>query len=207
MVLSNKIESIEEYFCKLIGVKDLPIPLENISTTDNYQYYVQDGASVVTAFSQDDIDIPLYNAVMLESIKMYIYLFQIINTEIFSDMNKVARNNLYLENLFFAPSVPIETRNFLYYVYRSKSFQHRKEASKLKLAYMTAENESKKNRNGVLLNILLYIVSLCGAINALETLDNNMDIPFRCSFIIVISVFTLLGIRWGFVEFQRNRHF
>jgi hypothetical protein len=98
----------------------------------------------------------------------YLELSFSISTEFGAESNKVARNNLYLENLFFAPSVPIETRNFLYYVYRSKSFQHRKEASKLKLAYMTAENESKKNRNGVLLNILLYIVSLFGAINIMD---------------------------------------
>jgi hypothetical protein len=207
LVLSNEIDDIEKYFCDLIGIKRLSTPLENISTTDNYQYYLQDGASVVTKFRPENIDIALYNAIMLESMKLYIYLFQIINAEITIDMNKVMRNDLYLENLFFAPRVPIETNNLLSYIYKTKSFQHRKEAVKLKLAYMTVENETKKNRNAVLLNILLYVVSLLSAISALETLENKLNIPFKYSFIVVVLIFGLFGAIWGIIEYRRNKRF
>lgn len=93
---------------------------------------------------------------MLESIKLYIYLFQIINVDITTDMNKVVRNDLNLENLFLPLKSPIETHNLLVCL-QNQFFCHHKEVTKLKIAYMTAENESKKNRNAVLLNVLLYI--------------------------------------------------
>ncbi len=69
---------------------------------------------------------------------------QIINVDITTDMNKVVRNDLYLENLFFAPQIPIETHNLLRYIYKTNSFCHHKEATKLKIAYMTAEKNLKK---------------------------------------------------------------
>lgn len=101
--------------------------------------------------------------------------------------------------------MPIETYNLLGYIYKTKSFQHRKEATKLKISYMTAENEVKKNRNFVLLNILLYIVSLLGAIGTLETLENKLDIPFKYSLIVVILFFSIFGVIWAVVEWQNNK--
>ncbi|MEA4893585.1 MAG: hypothetical protein VB085_13690 [Peptococcaceae bacterium] len=207
LVLSNEINDVSDYFCNLIGVRELPSPLENISTTENYQYYPQDGASVITNYNPDDVDIPLFNGIILEAIKLNVYLSQIINMEITEDMNKVIRNDLYLENLFFAPHVPIETHNLLSYIYKTNSFQHHKEATKLKISYMTAENESKKNRNGVLLNILLYIVSLIGVIGTLDTLECRLNIPFKYSFTVVVLAFSVFGIILGITEWRRNKLF
>jgi len=207
LVLSNEIDDLTEYFCNLIGTRELPSPLEDIGTTENYEYYPQDGVSIIKNYNPNDVDTPLYSGIMLESIKLYVYLFQIINADITLDMNKVVRNNLYLENLFFAPKVPIETHNLLSYIYKTKSFQHHKEATRLKISYMTVENESKKNRNAVLLNILLYIISLLSAVATLETLESKLNIPFKYSFAIVILVFSILGIIWGVVEWRRNKRF
>lgn len=207
LILSNEIDDVTKYFCHLIGTRELPSPLENISTTGNYEYYPQDGASIIKNYNPEDVDIPLYNGIMLESIKLYVYLSQIINTDITPDMNKVVRNDLYLENLFFAPKVPIETHNLLSYIYKTKSFQHHKEATRLKISYMAAENESQKNRNAVLLNLLLFIVSLLGAVGTLETLESKLNIPFKYSFIVVILIFSIFGIIWGAVEWRRNKRF
>ena len=207
LVLSNDVDDIAGYFCKLIGTKEIPSPLVNISTTENYQYYPQDGSCVITKYNSDDVSLPLYNGILFEAIKMYVYLTQIINLEITSDVNKVMRNDLYLENLFFAPHVPIETHNLLSYVYKTSSFQHHKEATRLKISYMTAENDSKKSRNGVLLNILLYIVSLIGAIGTLDTLECRLNIPFKYSFSAVILFFSVFGIIWGITEWRQNKRF
>jgi len=127
--------------------------------------------------------------------------------DITTDMNKVIRNDLYLENLFFAPHVPMETHNLLNCIHMSNSFQHHKEATKLKISYMTAENESKKNRNGVLLNILLYVVSLIGAVGTLETLECKLNIPFNYSFVAVVLAFSIFGVIWGVTEWRRNKRF
>lgn len=197
LVLSNEIDDVTKYFCHLIGTRKLPSPLENISTTGNYEYYPQDGASIIKNYNRDDVDIPLFNGIMLESIKLYVYLSQIINADITLDMNKVVRNDLYLENLFFSPKVPIETHNLLSYIYKTKSFQHHKEATRLKISYMAAENESKKNRNAVLLNLLLYIVTLLGVVGTLETLESKLNIPFKYSFIVVILFFFYIWYNLG----------
>lgn len=207
LVLSNEIDDVSKYLCNLIGTRELPSPLENISTTKNYEYYPQDGSSVIKDFSSNNFDIALYNGIMLESIKMYVYLFQIINVNVIEDLNKVVRNDLYLEKLFFAPRIPIETHNFLGFIYKTNSFQHRKESAKLKIAYMTAENDSKKSRNAVFLNVLLYIISILGAIETLETLESRLNIPFDYSFWTVISAFTIFGIVWLVKEYKQNKNF
>ena len=207
MVLSNRIKNVEEYFCGLLGLNKLPTALENVSTTANYEFYLQDGASVVVRYRRDDIDTALYNAIVFESIKLYIYLFQIINTEETKALNNVMRNDLYLENLFFAPKVPVETSNLLRCIYQSQSYQHRKEATKLKISYMTTENEVRKNRNTILLNVLLYIASLLGAISTLDALDTRLNIPFEISIIAVVLFFGLFGVIWGIIEYRHNKRF
>lgn len=205
LVLSDRIRNIENYFCNLIGTRELPSPLENISTTTTYQYYPQDGASVITKYTPENIDIALYNGIMFESIKLYVYLFQIINAEIAEDMNNVIKNDLYLENLFFAPHVPIETYNLLSYIYSTKTFQHHKEATKLKISYMTAQNESEKKKNGLLLNILLYFLALIGAVDTLDMLEQRLGIPFNYSFAVVTILFSVLGVIWWAVERKRSK--
>ena len=205
LVLSNEIDDISQYLCDVIGTRELPSPLENISTTENYDYYPQDGVTVIKNYNSDEVDTPLYNGIMLESIKLYIYLFQTVNIEIVEALNIVMHNDIYLENLFFAPHIPIETHNLLNYIYKTKTFQHHKESAKLKILYLTTENEMKKNRNSVLLNVLLYIISLLGAIGTLESLENQLQIPFKYSFIAVILIFLLFGIIWAIIEWRRNK--
>lgn len=207
LVLSNRIKNVEDYFCRLLGLNKLPTALENIGTTDNYEFYLQDSASVVVKYRHDNIDTVLYNAIVFESIKLYIYLSQIINVEETRELNKVMRNDLYLENLFFAPKVPVETSNLLRCVYQSQAYQQRKEATKLKISYMTTENEVRKSRNTILLNVLLYIASLLGAISTLDALDARLNIPFKVSIIVVVLFFSLLGVIWGIVEFRHNKRF
>lgn len=207
LVFSNQIKNVERYFCKLLGLNTLPTQLENISTTANYEYYLQDGASVVTKYNSDEIDIALYNAIIFETIKLYIYLFQIINAEVTNDLNKVMRNDLYLENLFFAPKAPVETFNLLRCIYRSQAFRHRKEAIKLKITYLNTENDVRKNRNTFLLNILLYIASFLGAVSTLDALDTRLNIPFEISIVVVLLFFGLFGFIWGIIEYRHNKRF
>lgn len=207
LVLSNDVHDITNYICNLIGTRELPSPLINISTTENYQYYPQDGIGFITKYNPNNVEVPLFNGIILESIKIYIYLTQIINLEIQSNINSVICNDLYIENLFFAPHIPIETHHLLSYIYKTDSFSHHKEATKLKISYLTAENESKKSRNSVLLNILLYIISLMGTVGTLDTLENQLGIPFEYSFFAVILIFTMAIIIWSVFEWRQNKRF
>lgn len=185
----------------------MPSRLKNISTKREYDYYPWDGKSVLTGCNSNNIDEILYNAVLLESIKMYIFLFQIRTLDLIDDINDVMKNNLYLEYLFFAPNLPIETSNMLDFIYNSKSYQGRKKALELKISYMKMETTTKRKRSAVLLNILLYIISLLSAISTLDTVEAQFSIPFRYSFIIVLVFFALFGLIWVVREYKYNKQF
>lgn len=185
----------------------MPSRLKNISTKREYDYYPWDGKSVLTGCNSNNIDEILYNAVLLESIKMYIFLFQIRTLDLIDDINDVMKNNLYLEYLFFAPNLPIETNNMLDFIYNSKSYQGRKKALELKISYMKMETTTKRKRSAVLLNILLYIISLLSAISTLDTVEAQFSIPFRYSFIIVLVFFALFGLIWVVREYKYNKQF
>ena len=207
LVLSEQIENTSKYLCDLIGVTELQPSIMNISTTNNYCYYPQDGVSVITTFSSENSNIALYNGIVLESIKLSIYLFQRIVLDIDTKMNETIKNDMYLESLFLVPNLPIETHNLLDYIYLTKSFQYNKKAIKLKLSYMTIKNEYQKNRNAALLNVLIFFISLLGTIGTLETLENKLNIPFNSSLIVVLAIFSFLGIAWFIREYKQNRHF
>lgn len=208
IVLSNKVQDVEQYLCSLIATKNLPSQLVDISSTKNYQYYPQDGVALITHIDEEVeevIDFAMYNSIQLEAIKLYIFLSQIINNESVSQLNKVIRNNLYLENLFFAPNVPIETHQLLKYIYQTTSYQHYKKAIELKISYMSAQNESKKNHNSLLLNILLYIIALISAMGSLDTISCRLGIPYVPCLVTVVIGFLALGILWLIIEMRREK--
>ena len=103
LALSNDIDNIADYLCSLLGVNELGTQPVNISTTNQYQYYPWDGAGVITKYNAEDMDAALYNGILLEAIKLYIYLQQIINMDIADKRNKVIKNDLFLEDRMNIP--------------------------------------------------------------------------------------------------------
>lgn len=207
LILSNEITDVTSCFYNLINTRELPSPLENISPVETYQYFPQDGVSIITNYILEDVDNLLFSGLLLESIKLHIYLSQFVNIESTKSLNKVIRNELYLENLFFAPRVPIITGNLLNFIYKTKTYQHHKQAIKLKVSYLSNENSAKKNRNSVLLNILLYLISLIGTVGTLDDLEYRLGLPFNYTFPAVILAFLLFGLIWGFFEWKNNQQF
>ena len=74
----------------------------------------------------------------------------------------------------------------------------------LKISYLTAQNELKKSRNSAILNVLLYIISLLSAIGTLDVIEAHFGVPFKYSFIIVVTLF-ILGLFWGIIEYRNHR--
>ena len=204
LIFSNNIENISNYFCKLIGTKAPVEPIKDISTVSIYQYYPQTGCSVVTDFDCDNFNIILYPAIILESLKLYIHVFQNSNLENETDFRRSVRNDIYLQNLFCSPDLPIETHNLLNYIKESEPYKKHAEALRLKISYLTAQNELKKSRNSTILNVLLYILSLLSAIGTLDSLEIHFGVPFKYSFIIVVMLF-ILGVFWGITEYRNHR--
>lgn len=207
LALSNETGDVEADLCRLIGARSLDSPLENIGPQGLYAHYTQDMAAIITGYQPDDASAIYVTGILLEAIKMYIYLKQTINLEMTMDLQTVMRYDIYLENMFFAPHMKTETRNLLNFIYKTPTFTHHKEAVKLKIAYMTAQESSKKHRNTTLLNILLYLISLLGAIGTLETIERRLDVPFHISFWVVFGVFLIFGVVWFITEYNRKKKF
>ena len=138
----------------------------------------------------------LYSAIILESLKLYIHIFQNSNLENETDLRRSVRNDIYLQNLFCSPNLPIETHNLLNYIKESEPYKKHAEALHLKISYLTAQNELKKSRNSAILNVLLYIISLLSAIGTLDVIEAHFGVPFKYSFIIVVTLF-ILGLFLG----------
>lgn len=204
LVFSNNIENISDYFCKLIGTKAPVEPIKDISTVEIYQYYPQAGCSVVSDFDCDNFNIILCSAIILESLKLYIHVFQNSNLENETDLHRLVRNDIYLQNLFCSPNLPIETHNLLNYIKESEPYKKHAEALHLKISYLTAQNELKKSRNSTILNVLLYIISLLSAIGTLDVIETHFGVPFKYSFIVVVALF-ILGLFWGIIEYRNHR--
>lgn len=203
-VFSNNIVNISDYICKFVGVKKNTLRIRDISTVDTYEYYPQDGCAVITNFENENTDMVLYPVIILEAIKLYIYLFQISTLKSVMDIHQVITDNIYLQNLFCSPKLPIEAHNLLDYIKESETYKKHSEAVSLKISYLTLQNDLKKNRNATILNILLYIISLIGSISTLEVIEKYFDIPFKFSFIIVIVLF-VVGLIWWIKEFLNNK--
>ena len=199
MVFSNNIKDIKDYFCKLIGTKSSVEPIKDISTVEIYKYYPQSGCGVISNFDCNNFNIVLYPAIILESLKLYIHVFQNSNLENETDVHRTVRNDIYLQNLFCSPNLPIQTHNLLNYIKKREPYEKHAEALHLKISYLTAQNELKKRRNSTTLNILLYIISLLSSIGTLDVIEEHFDVPFKYSFIIVVVLF-LLGLIWGIIE-------
>lgn len=204
LVFSNNIKDIKDYFCKLIGTKSSVEPIKDISTVEIYKYYPQSGCGVISNFDCNNFNIVLYPAIILESLKPYINVFQNSNLENETDVHRTVRNNIYLQNLFCSPNLPIQTHNLLNYIKKREPYKKHAKALHLKISYLTAQNELKKRRNSTTLNILLYIISLLSSIGTLDVIEEHFDVPFKYSFIIVVVLF-LLGLIWGIIEYRNHK--
>ena len=204
IVFSNNIENISDYLCKLIGTKAPVSLIKDISTVGIYEYYPQNSCNVISNFDCDQFNAVLYPALILEALKLYIHVFLISNLENENDIHKLVRNDIYLQNLFCSPSLPIETHNLLNYVKESESYKKHSDALRLKISYFSVQNDLRKNRNSTILNILLYIISLLGAIGTLDIIEAHLGVPFKYSFIAVIVLFAL-GLIWWIIEYRNNR--
>ena len=209
LILSNNIDNVQKYLCEFICIKNINGSIKDISTTTNYEYYPQESVSIITNYTKDNFDIAMYNGILLESIKLYIYLFQIVNKDIEFKKNKVIFNELVLENLFYCLSVPIETQNLLDFIKETTTFKNHKESLKLKISYLNMKNQNKKNINSTILNFLIYILSVFSSIPTLEVIEKVIEkkfsIDFKYSFSITLMIFILIGFIWVLIEFKNNQ--
>ena len=60
--------------------------------------------------------------------------------------------------------------------------------------------DRKKIKNGILLNVLLYVLAALGGLQAVDILDNKLGFPFIWGCVVELTLFGGLGLLWYFNE-------
>ncbi len=199
-VISDFVEDMSTYFQDVLGEKITNMQLDNISGHDSFNYFSQEYLGVVTlADGQYKTDV-LWDTQVLEILKMYICLNQIINYDLTLDLKNTLDEKMHTEQLLFMSRVPIITVKAITNMQNTASFERYKESINFKISYLTMYYERRKNRNALLLNVLLYVISFIGSVGTFQILQEEFGLSFKISFIALTSVFFLLGVIWIYLE-------
>ena len=203
-VMSNKIENVSEYFQKVLGAQIDNYKVDNIAATTAFNYYSTEYLGVVTQATSEDANNILFDCMMLESFKMYLLLKMTIDYEINYKLEKIIDSQIYIENLLYPAHVPIITLNAINNLKETISFSRYKQAVDFKVQALKIGQERKRNSNGRLMNVLLYILALLGSAQTLQVLQTELGLPFKMAFWVVMSVFAVFGIVWIYREIKKQ---
>lgn len=203
-VMSNKIENASEYFQKVLGAQINDFKIDNIATSNAFNYYSTEYLGVVTQINSENAQNILFDCMMLESFKVYLMLEMIIDYEVNNKLDKIIDNQIFVESLFYPSHVPIITLNVINNLKDTVSFLKYKQAIDFKIRALKIFQERKRINNGRLMSVLLYVLALLGSAQTLQVLQTEIGLPFKITLGIVISVFVAFGIVWFYREFKKE---
>lgn len=195
-VCTNKKLKINEFFKKVVGAEDQSIKTKNISTTKSFSYFSAEFLGVCRLNKPNVLGNALFDCLLLESIKMHIYVKLIFNYETTETLTSLLDKQIYLEHICYPKSVPIITCNLIENVKETFTYRKYKSAIEHKINALEIYQEREQNKNEKLLNILLYILAFLGSFEALEILENRFNLPFECGLILIVLFFGVLGAYW-----------
>lgn len=204
LVLSNRIINVVDYFQKVLGAQVNDFELNNISSTEVFEYYSTEYLGVVTNNVKDKPGQILFDCIILESFKVYLLLKMIIDFEINNKLTKIVNNQFYVESLFYPSRVPIITQNMIDNIKNTFSFIKYKNAIDFKIRALNYTHEKQRASNGRLMNVLLYILALLGSAQTLQVLQTEFQLPFNFSFWVVLSIFVIFGVIWIVREVKKR---
>ena len=204
LVMSNKIDNASEYFQKVLGAQIDNYNVNNIGTASAFNYYSTEYLGVVAQVTSEDVNNILFDCIMLESFKVYLLLKMIIDYEVNHNLDKIIDNQIYVESLFYPAHVPIITLNVINNLKETVSFSRYKQAIDFKVKALKIEQERKRNSNGRLMNVLLYILALLGSAQTLQVLQTELGLPFKIAFWVVMGIFAVFGIVWIYREIEKK---
>lgn len=196
LVISNSIPDIRSYFLNVISLQNLDFKLKNINENGLYKYYSQDYLGVVTEMLEENKQQALFDCQLLEVLKMYFFINQIVTLDIKEKLSEIINNRIYIDYLLFVPKLPIVTLNALDNIKQMTSFKRYKEAIDFKISYLNLLEEQKKNKNSIILNILIYILTFISGISAWQVLQTELGWSFKMSATILTSAFVIFGLFW-----------
>lgn len=195
-VISNSIDNINTYFADVLGAYGLKQTLNNINTNRSFEYYSQEYLGVTTAVSHGAYQQALFDCQILEALKMFFLLNQIVNLDITQNLTYTANNQLYLEYLSFTTDLQIITLNAIHNMKETPTFKRYKDAIEFKMSYLRLQQEQRKSKNGVILNIFIYILTFISGVGAWQVFQTELGVPFKYIAIVMTTIFAFLGIAW-----------
>lgn len=196
LIMSNDIDDYEEYAHDVIGADFLSMPLNNICPTEECKYFSQECFSIVSSYDKKDFEHLLYRHIALESLKLYYFVNLIVAYEQTTSLSKTYKQVLQLNILEHMLSTPILTIQAINNIKQMSSYAKLKEAMEYKITYLNAKKEEKKDKNATLLNLLLYILALVGAVGTVYDLAEEFKWLIPWGLVLVIIVFAIGGIWW-----------
>lgn len=200
LVMSNDIENPIEFFQNVVGAKLPELNLKDISASSSFNYYTKEYLGLVTNYKKENSTNILKDIQILEALKMILHLEMIIDFEINNKLYDIVNNQIRTGVLFYPGKVPIITLNLIDAVKETVSFARYKEGIDFKIKALTLLQNRKKNSNGKLLNVLLYVLALISSFQTLDVLEEQFNLQFFIGFLIICIIFVVLGIVWFFRE-------
>lgn len=195
-VVTDKLKNLQKYFLDVLGVNEIEISLKNINNNHAYKYYSQEYMGVVTDIDSNCKQQAFFDCQLLEVMKMYFMLKQIINFDITNNLETTIDKQLELERITYLTKVPIITLNAIENMKQTNSFRLYEKAIKFKVSYLKIYQEKRKNKNSLLLNILLYILAFISGIGAIPVIHNIFGLSEKWSFVILSVNFIFFGFLW-----------
>lgn len=199
-VVTNRKFNMSSYFMKVVGAEINDFQVRNISTTKAYAYYASEFLGVCTDITSDELHHIMFDCLLLEAVKMYLCLNMIVDFEVTEGMEKLINRQIYVERLCYPYHVPIITHNAIENIKQTNSYKRYKAAVDFKQEVMKYNQEKRRDKNGRLLNVLLYLLSFFGCIGTLEILEERFALPFNWGLIIALIVFGVGGFVWMITE-------
>lgn len=200
LVLTDNVSDLQNYYLDVLQAKGIVFDFNNINTNDSFEYYSKDFMGVAITGIDENRQEALFNGQMLEVYKMYIYIKQIVAYDVTNTLTETINRQAEIDLAMFTHGAPIITINAIDNIKKTESFKKRKDAIEFKISYLGLLQEKKKNRNALLLNILLFVLSFIGGISALQVFQDEFGWSFKISAIILTILFSGFGIYWVWKE-------
>lgn len=197
LVVSNNIDNVSEYCQLVLGGKIEDFDIKNISATDDFKYYATEFLGVTTSIKSTNNKHHILNdCIILEGFKTFILLKMISDYEVHQQLDEIVDHQIYVQSQLYPSQVPVITLNVIDNLKRTYSYDRYKQAIDFKLQALKIYRERKIEKNGRLLNVLLYLLAMVGSAQTLQVLQTEFGLPFEITFWIAMVVFLALGIVW-----------
>lgn len=198
-VMSNQITDIDTYFQKVVDVDIADFRVNDISPQSQFSYFSTEFLGVASNIVTKDNNI-LFECLLLEAMKMYFCLEMIIEYDVTDKLSELLNRKIYFEHFYYSSGIPAITQNAIDNIRQTISYKRLDKAINYKIEAMKDMQDRKKIKNGILLNVLLYVLAALGGLQAVDILDNKLGFPFIWGCVVELTLFGGLGLLWYFNE-------